>query len=318
MEDGWQLPRRATAPYNPENPPEVESPNPYAILAHSENESQVEAMERPLVPYSPQWAAQERARCLAQVRTRREKILGQGQSQDTSRKRTKAQSQSHYPILVNENSLYETEVNKNSLYETEVEVRVPSPSPVAQSVPRRIEARVPSPSPEVQEEDVPVPDPKFPVAIDGCAEWAPPLERPHRASYFLPGKLERRPLHYLIDTGCNTNLISKKTFDGLPERVRATLERHDKFGILADGSKLAFYGVIKLTGRVRDVQIEEVFVVSQINEDAILGMPFLATHSCKMEFDEPTIVVKGRKLQCTDRYGRLLVAQVQVWREVTV
>ena len=47
---------------------------------------------------------------------------------------------------------------------------------------------------------------------------------------------------------------------------------------MTDGTHLAFYGIIRLPVRLRDVKTEEVFVVSQIGEDAILGMPFLAAH----------------------------------------
>ena len=39
------------------------------------------------------------------------------------------------------------------------------------------------------------------------------------------------------------------------------------------GTQLPFYGVTRLPLRVRDVKTEETFVVSRINEDAILGMP---------------------------------------------
>ena len=32
------------------------------------------------------------------------------------------------------------------------------------------------------------------------------------------------------------------------------------------------------------METEEVFLVSRIDEDAILGMPFLVAHNCAMEF----------------------------------
>ena len=71
------------------------------------------------------------------------------------------------------------------------------------------------------------------------------LEPPHQSSYYLPSKLERRPIHFLIDRGCNTNLRSKRVFDQLPQ-----LTENDQYGLLADGSQLQFYGVIRLAGRI--------------------------------------------------------------------
>ena len=66
------------------------------------------------------------------------------------------------------------------------------------------------------------------------------LEKPYTTSYFLPGKLEGRPVQFLVDTGCTTNLLSKQVFDRLPERVRSCLEESDSHGIMADGGTVAF------------------------------------------------------------------------------
>ena len=79
-----------------------------------------------------------------------------------------------------------------------------------------------------------------------------------------------------------------------------------------------FYGELRLPLRVRDVKAEEVFVVSRINEDAILGMPFLVAHNCAMEFNQPIVQVDGRKLKCTARHGWLLVSSVQITHGLVV
>ena len=54
--------------------------------------------------------------------------------------------------------------------------------------------------------------------IPACA--AQLLTRPHKSSYFLPGKAAGLTMLYLVDTGCNTNLISKRMFDRLPKHVQ--------------------------------------------------------------------------------------------------
>ena len=113
------------------------------------------------------------------------------------------------------------------------------------------------------------------------------LKQPYTTSYLLSGKLEGKPVQFLVDTGCTTNLLSKHVFERLPERVKNGLEDSDSHGIMADRTQLPFYGVLRLPLRVRDVKAEEVFVVSRINEDAILGMPFLVAHNCAMEFNQP-------------------------------
>ena len=65
------------------------------------------------------------------------------------------------------------------------------------------------------------------------------------------------------------------------------------------------------------MKTQEVFIISRINEDAILGMPFLVERQCKMDFRRPVLQLDGQEVKCTDRQGRLLSNQIQaVRREV--
>lgn len=141
------------------------------------------------------------------------------------------------------------------------------------------------------------------------------LERPHHPSYFLPGRVHLVPLQFLVDTGCTTNLLSKRVFDQLPPEVRETMQDCARQGYLADGSPLPFFGVIRLVGRIRSVPTEVDLVVSQISEDVILGMPFLEAHGCLVNFGKATIRLAGQDLACNDREGRRLRTLVQVLRQ---
>ena len=158
-------------------------------------------------------------------------------------------------------------------------------------------------------------DTTIPAVVTNAAEY---VDRPFQSSYFLPGRIEGVPVQFLIDTGCNTNLLSKQVFDRLPERIRAGLEESDTHGVMADGTRLPFYGVLRVAGRLRDVKIEEAFVVSRLGEDVILGMPFLAAHQCTLSFGKPLLAIGKRELACTDRHGRLLETKVQAVRKVTI
>jgi len=143
--------------------------------------------------------------------------------------------------------------------------------------------------------------------------------QPYESSYFLPGKLARKAVTFLFDTGCTTNPLSRRLFDTLSARDRARLEPYEgEHGTLADGSCIPFYGVIELTGRVRDKVISETFIVSQLKEDTILAMPFLKRHRCHMDFSKSAVVMTGRELACVDRFGRPLVGGVQVVQHCTV
>ena len=144
------------------------------------------------------------------------------------------------------------------------------------------------------------------------------LERPHWPSCFLPGKVEKVPVQILVDTGCTTNLLSKKVFDRLARGTRATLEPYDSHGVMADGTRMSFYGLIRLPINIRHFSAEETFVVGQADEDVILGMPFLTHQDCAMDFKRQTLVLQKKELKCTDRLGRALVSTVQVYKAVEV
>ena len=125
-------------------------------------------------------------------------------------------------------------------------------------------------------------------------------------------------MQFLVDAGCTTNLLFTHVLDRLPEREKSGLEENDSHGIMVNETQLQFHGVLRLPLQVRDVKAEEVFVVSHINDDAILGTPFLVAHNCAMEFNQPIVQIDGKKLKCIDRHGRLLVSSVQVTHELVV
>jgi len=124
---------------------------------------------------------------------------------------------------------------------------------------------------------------------------------------------------FLLDTGCITNLLSRRLFDTLGARERASLVPYKgAHGTLANGSCIPFYGLISLPGRVRDQAIYETFIVSQLKEDAIRGMSFLEKPQCRMDFQKSVVVMAGKELVCIDKFGRPLVGGDQVVWNCTV
>ena len=58
--------------------------------------------------------------------------------------------------------------------------------------------------------------------------------------------------------------------------------------------------------------------MTRISEDAILGMPFLANHHCRMDFTKPVVTIRERELVCTDRYEWLMASRVQTVKKITI
>jgi len=72
---------------------------------------------------------------------------------------------------------------------------------------------------------------------------------------------------------------------------------------LVDKSCIPFYGIIELTGRVRDQTISEAFIVIELKEDAILAMSFLLQHKCHIDFGKSVVGMARRQLACDDKFG---------------
>jgi len=108
-------------------------------------------------------------------------------------------------------------------------------------------------------------------------------------------------------------------FDTSSARDRTSLKPYEgEHGTLADESCILFYGVVELTGGARDQVINKTFIVSQLKEDAILGMPFLKRNSCHIDFNKSAVVMVGHELACVVRFGQPLVGGVQVVQHCTV
>jgi len=58
--------------------------------------------------------------------------------------------------------------------------------------------------------------------------------------------------------------------------------------------------------------MHEIFIVSHLKVDAILGMPFLEEHQCRMDIQNSALVMAGKELVCVDKFCRPLLGRVQV------
>jgi len=59
-------------------------------------------------------------------------------------------------------------------------------------------------------------------------------------------------------------------------------------------------------------------VISPLEEDAILGMPFLKRHGCRIDFSKSVVLIAERELTCVDKSGRTLAGSVQAVRKCTI
>ena len=143
---------------------------------------------------------------------------------------------------------------------------------------------------------------RTPCKVDVSRRELPTTEarQPSRASRFLPGKVETVPVRLLLDTGSNVNILSLTTFNKLPLDVRIRRQACGTHGLQADGTELPFFGTVSLNVTLGETTSEVTMMISQISEDAILGMPFFTDNHCVMDFERRRLRVGDLWLACDD------------------
>lgn len=70
----------------------------------------------------------------------------------------------------------------------------------------------------------------------------------------------------------------------MPAAFRVTLRETSRSGQQADGTHLRFYGEVVAEERIGKLQMKDKFILGQICNDVILGMPFLVSQGCVIHF----------------------------------
>jgi len=123
--------------------------------------------------------------------------------------------------------------------------------------------------------------------------------QPFGSSYFLPGKLAGKAETFLLDTRCTTNLLSWHLVDTLHATDRENLDPYEgQHSVLEDGLCILFNGEIRQTGRVRDQVTSETFIVSQLMEEAIMGMLFLRKDKCHIDINKLAVMLARCEILC--------------------
>ena len=87
---------------------------------------------------------------------------------------------------------------------------------------------------------------------------------------------------------------------------------------MADGSGLLIYGYIQLPCRIRTVQVNVLFKVANITDDAILGVQFFDKEQCTLFVHKGLLAIQDQLLTCASRNGELLLNKVQTASTITV
>ncbi|KAJ8024950.1 hypothetical protein HOLleu_35015 [Holothuria leucospilota] len=87
---------------------------------------------------------------------------------------------------------------------------------------------------------------------------------------YLPVGIYSKIVPFLI--GSSITLVSKETFENLPEEIKQTRKKGKKTLWLADGSQIENKGTLHLDMEVGGAVLEHEVHITDIGSDAILGL----------------------------------------------
>ena len=139
------------------------------------------------------------------------------------------------------------------------------------------------------------------------------LGKPHPEwGLYVCGVLGNQQVQLLIDSGASVSILSSRLFRSLePGILKLGGEGGDRFAT-ADGSFCEVEGNLMLNVVLGREHFELEFVVANITDQAILGMPALCKMGCVLDFEKNQLRCKGAKIQCFDQKRNPLDGKVVV------
>ena len=140
----------------------------------------------------------------------------------------------------------------------------------------------------------------------------------HHDCLYIPSKMGRQTICFLLDTRNTDNVLSKTYFNALPGTVKEQLTWTDSSARMADRNSLIIYGTITLMCRVWLMAVEVTFKVANILDYAILGMRFFNQNGCFLFVAQGLLEENGQLLACVDREGNYTFSKIQVLQTITL
>ena len=117
----------------------------------------------------------------------------------------------------------------------------------------------------------------------------------------------------LIDTGSTRTILRKSIFDQIPLQHKNRLPRMNVSELsleLADGQPLNCYAHVIMPLKIGNVLVNHPVLVSDIADQAILGLDFLKAHNCQIDVSIHEFNILGERIQCSGLGDSHLVRRI--------
>ncbi|CAG2204440.1 unnamed protein product [Mytilus edulis] len=115
---------------------------------------------------------------------------------------------------------------------------------------------------------------------------------------FVRAKINNKCLAFLVDTGANVTILSKKFIDEINPSLLPKMNPVNINLITATGDSSPFIGQIDVEICLGNYIYHHNVLVADISNEGIIGMDFLVTHDCDVLLSQNKLKIKGEIIQC--------------------
>ncbi|VDI74064.1 Hypothetical predicted protein [Mytilus galloprovincialis] len=115
---------------------------------------------------------------------------------------------------------------------------------------------------------------------------------------FVRAKINDKCLAFLVDTGANVTILSKKFIDEINPSLLPKMNPVNINLITATGDSAPFIGQIDVEICLGNYIYHHNVLVADISNEGIIGMDFLVTHDCDVLLSQNKLKIKGEIIQC--------------------
>ncbi|CAG2195664.1 unnamed protein product [Mytilus edulis] len=115
---------------------------------------------------------------------------------------------------------------------------------------------------------------------------------------FVRAKINDKCLAFLVDTGANVTILSKKFIDEINPSLLPKMNPVNINLITATGDSAPFIGQVDVEICLGNYIYHHNVLVADISNEGIIGMDFLVTHDCDVLLSQNKLKIKGEIIQC--------------------
>ena len=126
------------------------------------------------------------------------------------------------------------------------------------------------------------------------------------------------PMKFLVDTGTSDTIISIRKFEAITVENRPNLSPMQCVAKQADGTPLSILGRATMNIRIGPALVAIPVIVSDITNDAMLGIYFLGMAGCVINVRDEQLMFEGSAVKCNPADNGSLCAKVTLRETVTI